>query len=69
MVHDHYISGRRSVWLHLGMTGAVIRVDKENNQSRLLDESELITLMNDYNDLLNSGLPENGGNFSISYPY
>jgi taurine dioxygenase len=29
----------------------------------------MTTLMNDYNDLLNSGLPENGGNFSISYPY
>lgn len=69
VVHEHWISGRKSVWLHLGMTSAVIRVDKENNTTRLLDKDELTTLMNDYNDLLDSGLPENGGNFSISQPY
>ena len=28
MVHNHWISGRKSIWLHLGMTGAVIRVDR-----------------------------------------
>ena len=25
--------------------------------------------MKDYNDLLNAGLPENGGNYSLSYKY
>ena len=77
MVHNHWISGRRSIWLHLGMTGAVIRVDKdkddgempEDGEMRLLDEKEMTNLFNEYNDHLNAGLPENGGNYSISYPY
>ena len=69
MVHEHWISGKKSIWLHLGMTGAVIRVDEENETVRLLEEAEMVTLMNDYNNLLNSGLPENGGKFSISYSY
>jgi len=79
MVHDHWISGRRSVWFHLGMTGAVIRIDKEDKEDkttmpgdgemRLLEKDEMTALFNQYNDHLNAGLPENGGNYSISYPY
>lgn len=51
------------------MTGAVIRADMENRSIRVLNEQEMTKLMNDYNDLLNNGLPENGGDFSINYPY
>ena len=59
------------------MTGAVIRVDKdkddgempEDGEMRLLDEKEMTNLFNEYDDHLNAGLPENGGNYSISYPY
>lgn len=76
LVHEHWISGRKSVWLHLGMTGAVIRISddvKDQNPTMkdlsLLDEDELTQLMKDYNELLNAGLPENGGNYSLSYKY
>lgn len=69
MVHEHSISGRKSIWLHLGMTGAVIRRDPQNNSYRVLEKDEMTQLFNDYNDLLNVGLPENGGDWTISYPY
>jgi len=67
VVHRHPISGRKSVWLHLGMTGAVIErlpedglsIDELLNEPvdadrfRLLTEAEMKSLFNDYNDLLN----------------
>lgn len=67
MVHAHPISGRRSVYLHLGMTGGILQ--KVGDGFRLLEEKELRKIFNDYNDLLNAGLPEKGGNYSISYQY
>lgn len=66
MVHDHPISGRRSVWLHLGMTGGVMEKLEGQDQFRLLREDEMTTLFNEYNDLLNSGF---AGNYSVSYQY
>jgi len=61
------------------MTGAVIRIDKEDKEDkttmpgdgemRLLEKDEMTALFNQYNYHLNAGLPENGGNYSISYPY
>ena len=61
------------------MTGAVIRVDKEDKddkttmpgdgEMRLLDKDELTILFNEDNAHLNAGIPENGGNYSISYQY
>lgn len=48
LVHDHYITGRRSIWLHAQMTGAVIKVDPLSKDARLLDEEEMDTLFNDY---------------------
>mmetsp|Transcript_16693 Transcript_16693/g.46230 ORF Transcript_16693/g.46230 Transcript_16693/m.46230 type:complete len:355 (-) Transcript_16693:177-1241(-) len=68
MVHDHLITGRRSVYLHLGMTGGVLEKIGED-QFRLLGEDELQKLFHSYNDLLNNGFPENGGNYAISYQY
>jgi len=69
LVHDHPISGRRSVYLHLGMTGGVMEKLEGKDQFRLLAEEELTALFNGYNDLLNNGLPENGGEYAISYKY
>ena len=69
MVHKHWISGRKSVWLHLQMTGAVLKIDPTTNSARLLTKAELFTLCNEYHDLLDGGLPENGGNYSIAYAY
>ena len=49
LVHTHPISGIKSVWLHLGMTGAVIRYDPETGTHNLLEEKELRRLMKRYN--------------------
>lgn len=55
MVHAHPVTGRRCVWLHLGMTGAVIERHAEEHAYRLLDGPELAQLCHEYNDLLNDG--------------
>jgi taurine dioxygenase len=47
---------KTSVWLHLGMTGAVIEKLKDEEGFRLLDEQEMKKLFHEYNDLLNDGL-------------
>lgn len=67
-VHEHPISGRKSIYLHLGMTGGVLE-EFNKGQFRLLTENKLRKLMNEYNDLLNAGLPAKDGNYAISYPY
>ncbi|CAJ1376753.1 unnamed protein product [Effrenium voratum] len=64
MVHDHPISGRRSVYLHLGMTGGIL--EKSGEGFRLLEEQELLDVFRSYNALLNAG-SEKG--YGISYPY
>jgi taurine dioxygenase len=72
VVHKHPINGRKSVWLHLGMTGAVIEkldettVEKGALPFRLLNAVEMKKLFNDYNDLLNKG-EENG--YTVNYQY
>lgn len=66
LVHDHPISGRRSVWLHLGMTGAVIESSPEGDQHRLLDAGELTALCQAYNRLLSDGI-DNG--YTLPYHY
>eukprot|EP00929_Paragymnodinium_shiwhaense_P087382 TRINITY_DN47578_c0_g1_i2.p1 TRINITY_DN47578_c0_g1~~TRINITY_DN47578_c0_g1_i2.p1 ORF type:complete len:380 (-),score=34.06 TRINITY_DN47578_c0_g1_i2:168-1307(-) len=67
-VHKHPISGRKSIYLHLGMTGGVLE-EFEAGKFRLLTDSQLRRLMNEYNDLLNAGQLSKGGNYTISYPY
>lgn len=80
VVHTHPISGRKSVWLHLGMTGAVLErlpepdlsIDVLKQESapadkfRLLNDDEMKQLFNDYNDLMNASFEEGYG---IRYQY
>jgi len=68
VVHHHPISGRRSVYLHLGMTGGVLEKLEGDNRFRLLGEEELTALMNEYNNLLNNGFP-GAGDYAVSYTY
>jgi len=64
LAHTHPVTGRRCVWLHLGMTGAVI--ENQSDGFRLLDEAELTALCHEYNALLNAGLSEG---YAIAYEY
>ena len=66
MVHTHPLSNRSSVWLHLGMTGAVIMKDSDTATFRLLDAAELTDLCHQYNDLLNEGFHQG---YAIDYEY
>ena len=65
-VHVHPVSGRRCLWLHLGMTGAVIEKRLDQDAFRLLDAEELKRLCQEYNALLNAGF-EHG--YAIDYEY
>lgn len=65
-VHQHPVSGRLSVWLHLGMTGAVIEKDPDGDRFRLLEADELTQLCHEYNDLLEAGLRDG---YAIRYEY
>ncbi len=66
LVHTHPISGRKCVWLHLGMTGGVIEKLAEQDGFRLLNAQELRRLCHQYNDILNAGL-ENGYASAFEY--
>jgi len=69
LVTRHPISRRRTLFLHLGMTGGVLRKDAKENKFDLLQHDELVELMVDYNDLLNAGLLANGGRYAVSYQW
>ena len=56
LVHVHPVSGRRCIWLHLGMTGAVIEKRADGAGFGLLDADELTRLMKQYDAVLNAGL-------------
>ena len=80
VVHRHPLSGRLCVWLHLGMTGAVIERLPEPGMSaeqlqkqpataqqlRLLTPEQMTELLNDYNDLLDASFD---GGYGIRYQY
>lgn len=67
LVHRHPVSGQQCVWLHLGMTGAVIESTPDSSNSfRLLAADELRNLCIRYNALLNDGL-EHG--YAIAFEY
>lgn len=66
LVHEHPISGQKSIWLHLGMTGAVIEKLSEGEGFRLLDAEELKKLCHQYNDILNRGLEHD---YAMAYEY
>ena len=55
LVHVHPRSGRLSLWLHLGMTGAVVERQGEVGALRLLEEDEVRALCQAYNAVLNAG--------------
>ena len=65
-VHEHPVTRINSLWLHLGMTGAVIEKLDNNDEFRLLNPEELMRVCHEYNDILNAGL-HNG--YAIGYEY
>ena len=65
-VHEHPISGRKSLWLHLGMTGAVIEKQRSDDGFRLLNPQEMKQVCHEYNDILNAGLKDS---YTIAYEY
>ena len=66
LVHEHPISGRRCIWLHLGMTGAVVEKLPDQDAFRLLGADELKQLCHAYNYVLNAGF-ESG--YAIAFEY
>ena len=66
LVHEHPLSKRKCIWLHLGMTGAVIEKRRERDGFRLLNTDDLKKLCRQYNDILNQGF-DNG--YAIAYEY
>lgn len=66
LVHAHPVSGQACIWLHLGMTGAVIEKLPGRDGFRLLHADELKQLCQDYNEILNAGLT-NG--YAVAYEY
>ncbi len=59
LIHLHPISGQKCLWLHLGMTGAILEYNKNHKNFRLLNHTELVNIMNRYNNLLNFGFKSN----------
>jgi taurine dioxygenase len=66
LVHSHRVSGQKSIWLHLGMTGAIIEALPDEGRFRLLDAEEMKQLCHQYNDILNDGF-ENG--YAAAFEY
>jgi len=66
LVHRHPVSGRNCIWLHLGMTGAVIEKLPDRDGFDLLDAPRLRELCQQYDAILNAGL-DNG--YAAGYEY
>lgn len=66
LVHKHPISGRKSIWLHLGMTGAVVEKLPNEEGFRLLQKDELKQLCHQYNKILNNGFDDG---YAIAFEY
>ncbi len=66
LVHTHPVSGQKCIWLHLGMTGAVIEKLPDQDGFRLLHADELRQLCHEYNDLLTAGLTDG---YAVAYEY
>jgi len=67
LVHKHPISGLKSIWLHLGMTGAIIEKDPQDPEGfRLLDRAELKQVCQDYDHILNAGLE---AGYAVAFEY
>ena len=66
VVHEHPINGRKSVWLHMGMTGAVIE-RTEDGAFRLLNQKEMKKLFQQYTALMSDGVEQQ--TYGIPYEY
>jgi len=66
LVHEHPVSRQKCIWLHLGMTGAVIEKLPDAPGFRLLQTDELKQLCHAYNDILNAGLAQG---YAVAYEY
>ena len=66
LVHEHPVTGQKCIWLHLGMTGAVIEKLPGRDGFRLLDADELKQLCHDYNNILNAGLTDG---YAMAFEY
>jgi taurine dioxygenase len=66
LVHTHPVSGQTCIWLHLGMTGAIIEKLPDEDGLRLLEADEMTAVCREYNEILNAGL-ENG--YAVAYEY
>ena len=66
LVHQHPITGHRCVWLHLGMTGAVVEKLPMGDNFRLLDRDSLTQLCRAYASVLDEGI-KNG--YTTQYEY
>lgn len=66
LVHEHPVTGQKCIWLHLGMTGAVIEKLPDRDGFSLLHADELKRLCQEYNDILNAGLT-NG--YAVAFEY
>jgi len=66
LVHQHPVSRQKCIWLHLGMTGAVIEKLPDQNGFSLLHADDLRQLCHEYNDILNAGLRDG---YAVAYEY
>ena len=66
LVHTHPVTGQKCIWLHLGMTGAVIEKLPDQDAFHLLHADELAALCKDYNDILNAGLSDG---YAVAFEY
>jgi taurine dioxygenase len=66
LVHTHPLSGWKCIWLHLGMTGAIIEKRPDGDGFRLLEVDEMKQLCREYNDILNAGLTDG---YAIAFEY
>ena len=66
LVHTHPVSGETCIWLHLGMTGAIVETLPGGGGHRLLDAGEMKRLCHAYNEILNTGLQDG---YAVAYEY
>lgn len=66
LVHEHPVSGQKCIWLHLGMTGAVLEKLPDRDGFSLLHADELKQLCQEYNDILNAGMTDG---YAVAYEY
>ncbi len=66
LVHEHPISGQKCLWLHLGMTGAILEVSSTGDGIRPFGADELARLCRQFNDHLNAGLAQG---YAVAFEY